>query len=59
MISHLIVDGDPIWPADAHVDNDQPLGAIQARALNTRVLTPLCPEQIPAHKHAGGCLGAI
>ncbi len=47
---HLVVDGDPIGPADAHIDQDQPLGAIQPRALNTRVLTPLSPEQISAHK---------
>lgn len=26
---HLIVDGDSIWPADAHIDQNQPLGAIQ------------------------------
>lgn len=47
---HLVVDGDTIGPTDAHIDQDQPLGAIQPRALNTRVLTPLSPEQIPAHR---------
>ncbi len=49
--SHLVVDGDSIWPTDAHIDQDQPLGAIQPGALNTRVLTPLSPEQIPAHRN--------
>lgn len=51
---HLVVDGDPIRPTDAHIDQDQPLGAVQARALNTGVLTPLSPEQIPAHRDTQG-----
>lgn len=53
---HLVVDGDSIWPADAHVDQDQPLGAIQPGTFNTRVLTPLSPEQIAAQKHTGDYL---
>lgn len=46
---HLIVDGDPIWPADADVDQDGPLRAIQAGTLNTGVLAPLGPEQVSKH----------
>ena len=51
--THRVIDGDSIWPTDAHIDHDQPLGAIQPRALNTRILTPLSPEQIPAHRDTG------
>lgn len=47
---HLIVDGDTIGPTDALIDQDQPLGAVQPGALDTRVLTPFSPEQIPAHR---------
>lgn len=47
---HLVVDGNSIWPTDATVDQDQPLGPVQAGALDTWVLAPLSPEQIPAHK---------
>ena len=47
-MADLVVDGDSVGPADADVHHDQPLGAVQTRALDAGVLTPLCPEQIPA-----------
>lgn len=48
-VRHLIVNGDAIRPADADVDQNNPLGAVQSRALDAGILTPLCPEQISAH----------
>lgn len=48
-LSHLIVDGDAIWPADADVDQNGPLGAVQAGTLNTGVLAPFSPEQVSRH----------
>lgn len=49
---HLIVDGDAIWPANADVDQDGPVGAIQTGTLNTGVLAPLSPEQVSRHIRA-------
>lgn len=46
--SYLVVNRNAVGPTDADVDEDQPLASIQPGALNTRVLTPLRPEQIPA-----------
>lgn len=53
---HLIVDGDSIWPTNAHIDHDQPLGAIQPGTFNTRVLTPLSPKEIAAQRDTGDYL---
>lgn len=44
---YLVVHGNPVGPADADVDQHHPLGAVQARALDAGVLSPLCPEQVP------------
>lgn len=52
MALHLIVNGDAIGPADADVDQDRPLRAVKTRLLDTRVLAPLGPEQVAAHKNA-------
>lgn len=48
---NLVVDGDAVGPTDADIDEDQSLGSIQPRALDTGVLTPLSPEEIPARAH--------
>lgn len=50
-VLHLVVNGDTIGPADTGIDQDSPLSAIKARPFNTRILAPLCPEQVAAHIH--------
>lgn len=47
---YLVVDGDAVGPADAGVDQDGPLRAVLARALDARVLSPLRPEQVAARR---------
>ena len=47
----LVVDGDAVGPVDVGVGENHPLGTVQTRTLNTRVQTPFCPEQVPAHTH--------
>lgn len=49
VLMYLIVNGDTIGPADTDIDQDSPLRAIQTRPFNTRVLAPLCPEQVAIH----------
>lgn len=46
-LPHLVVDGDAVGPADADVDQDGAVGAVQAGALDAGVLAPLGPEQVP------------
>ena len=47
---NLIVHGDAVGPADADVNQQHPLTAIQPRPLDPRVLAPLSPEQVPGGK---------
>lgn len=49
---YLIVDGDAVGPADTAVHQDGPLGAVQARPLDTGILAPLGPEQVAARANA-------
>lgn len=44
---HLVVHRDAVGPADADVNQHHALGAVQPRPLNTWVLAPLSPEQVP------------
>lgn len=44
---NLVVHRDAVGPADADINQHHPLSAIQPRPLDTRVLAPLGPEQVP------------
>lgn len=49
LCTNLVINGDAIGPADADIDKNYSLRTIQTRSFNTRILTPLRPEQIPVH----------
>lgn len=49
-LPHRVVDGDAVGPADADVDQDGPLGAVQPGALDSGILAPLGPEQVSTEK---------
>lgn len=51
---YLIVHRDAVGPADADVNQHHALGTVQPGPLNTWVLAPLGPEQVPVGRRAPG-----
>ena len=44
---YLVVDGDPVGPANSSRDHRDLIRTVQTCPANARVLAPLCPEQVP------------